>query len=39
MAVSPVVAGRLGSTSIRGVFIVDAATMAIVAPADSQEND
>ena len=31
MAVSPVVAGLLGSTSIRGVFIVDAATMAIVA--------
>ena len=31
MAVSPVVAGLLGSTSIRGVFIVDAATMAILA--------
>ena len=31
MAVSPVVAGLLGSTSIRGVFIVDAATMASVA--------
>ena len=31
MAVSPVVAGLLGSTSIRAVFIVDAATMAILA--------
>jgi DHA1 family multidrug resistance protein-like MFS transporter len=31
MAVSPIVAGLLGSTSIRGVFIVDAATMAILA--------
>ena len=31
MAVSPIVAGLLGSASIRGVFIVDAATMAILA--------
>jgi MFS transporter, DHA1 family, multidrug resistance protein len=31
MAVSPIVAGLLGSTSIRGVFIVDAATMGILA--------
>ena len=31
MAVSPIVAGLLGSTSIRGVFVVDAATMAILA--------
>ena len=31
MAVSPIVAGFLGSTTIRGVFVLDAAAMAILA--------